>query len=365
MNINIISCANTRCGIGRYTNEMATRVIQRNQDVTVLRKDSPEPPHFKVYPYRSFRNFRHYVAPYYLGRAIRDLEADIWHADYVDAASALFWAHKTKDLNLFVNVHDAIPFVFPTDGIAFQNYKAQLNFAKKRTKKLIVVSEQSKKDLVKYAGAEPDKVEVIYNGINHSEFYPDPLRRKREIFTIRYMGGLSVPHKNTEALIEVARILEAKGYTFEMQIGGGHPENTKLPGLVEKYGLTSVSFTGFIPDEEMRSFLAEADVFLYPSKYEGFGFPPLEAMACGAATISSNAGSLAEVLGEGALTVQPEVDYFVKAIEMVMMNPELKYHLEERGIKQARKYTWEKSADQHLALFHNALSLSKSGRKAS
>lgn len=354
MNINIISCANTRCGIGRYTNEMAHRLIRQNPDVTVFRKDSPEPPNFQVYPHRSFRNLRHYVAPYYLGRAIKGMQADVWHADYVDAASALFWAGIPKGANLFVNVHDAIPFIFPSDNVAFQNYKQQLNFVKKRATKIIVVSEQSKRDLVKYAEIEPEKIEVIYNGINHDLFYPDEVKKNNKVFTIRYVGGLSVPHKNTEALIEVAKVLEQKGYKFRMEIGGGHPEKTNLPLLVEKYGLKSVHFVGFIPDADIRSFLSEADLFLYPSNYEGFGFPPLEAMACGTATISSNAGSLGEVLGNGAFTVAPKIPHFVSAIESVIQNPILKYYFERMAVRQASKYTWEKSAEAHLNLFLEA-----------
>lgn len=364
MKIKIISCANTRCGIGRYTDEMAHRLIRQNPDVTVFRKDSPKPPNFQVYPYRSFKNLRHYVAPYFLGRAIKAMQADVWHADYVDAASALFWAGIPKDANLFVNVHDAIPFIFPSDNIAFQNYKHQLNFAKNRARKLIVVSEQSKRDLVNLAGIEPEKIEVIYNGINHDLFYPDEVKKNNEIFTIRYVGGLYVPHKNTEALIEVAKVLEEKGYEFRMEIGGGHPEKTILPSLVEKYGLKSVQFSGFIPDSDIRTFLSEADLFLYPSKYEGFGFPPLEAMASGTATVSSNAGSLGEVLGEGALTVIPQVDQFVSAVESVMRNPMLKYYLERMAVRKASKYTWEKSAEAHMSLFLEASAL-KSERLAS
>ncbi len=351
MDINIISCANSSCGIGRYTNELATRLVKNGNNVSVFRKDNPKPPTFQVYPHRSFKNLRHYIAPYYLSKAISKLDSDIWLADYVDASFAFSLKGNIKSENIFTNVHDAIPFKFPTSKFAFEYYKTQLNYAVKVSKKIIVVSEVSKFDLVKHVGINPDKIEVIYNGLNHDFFYPDIVKKENDVFTIRYVGGLSGPHKNAEALIEVAKILESKGHKFNMEIGGGHPENTILPSLVDKYNLKSVKFSGFIPDSDLRSFLAEADLFLYPSKYEGFGFPPLEAMACGTATVSSHAGSLYEVLGNGALTTFPLPKSLAKEVEKIILNPSLKKRMERNAIDQASKYTWNKSAEQHSDLF--------------
>ncbi|GAB5409034.1 MAG: glycosyltransferase family 1 protein [Balneolaceae bacterium] len=364
MNINIISCANSRCGIGRYTNELAQQIDQTNHSVSVYRKDNEQLPLFKVYPHRSLRSLRHYIAPYYLSKAIKEECPEIWHADYVDAASSFSYLKSTPDY-LFTNVHDAIPFLFPTSKFALEFYKRQLIYTSQVSRKIIVVSEASKEDLVKFTGISSDKVEVIYNGINHDFFYPDTAKRKNKVFTIRYVGGLSGPHKNAESLIEVARILEASGYQFKMEIGGGFPDKTELPQLVKKYGIKSVHFAGFIPDQKLRSFLAEADLFVYPSKYEGFGFPPLEAMACGTATVSSNAGSLAEVLGEGALTAKPDPIELSNQIMRVIDNPELKRSMERVAILQAEKYKWSTSAEQHIALFERELSKTKSTRKAS
>lgn len=365
MNIELISCANTRCGIGRYTNELANYLASTEHQVHGFRKDGDDSSLFEVYPHRSLRNLRHYIAPYYLSKAIKKRETDIWHADYVDAASAFFWNTPSKPITLFTNVHDAIPFLFPTSGIAFEVYKRQLAFAIKNSYKIVVVSEASKKDLIEFTGINPDKVEVIYNGINHDFFYPGLEHFSNKKFTIRYIGGLSGPHKNAEALIHVAHILEQRGLEFNMEIGGGFPENTSLPALVNELGVQSVSFKGFIPDNDVRLFLAEADLFLYPSKYEGFGFPPLEAMACGTATVSSDAGSLKEVLGDGAITVQPNANTLAMAVEAVIKQPSLQSDLEYRAIKQAAKFTWERSGEAHLAMYENALYGSKIERRAS
>ncbi len=355
MNINIISCANSRCGIGRYTHELGLKLSQWGEQVTVLRKDNPQPPLFQVYPHRSFRNLRHYVAPYYLSRAIKDMRPDVWHADYVDAASAFAYLNTKPLNNLFVNVHDAIPFIFPTSGFAFQFYKAQLRFTAKHARKIVVVSETSRNDLVKYAGIRPERIEVIYNGINHDFFYADPIKKQNKVFTIRYVGGLSGPHKNAAMLIEMARILEQEGHEFRLELGGGFPQNTSLPALVDQYGLRSVHFAGFVADEHLRSFLAEADLFVYPSKYEGFGFPPLEAMASGTATLSSNAGSLGEVLGDGAITCRPDARLFAEHVKSIMFKSGLKRELENRAIARASSFRWNRSADQHLEMYDRAL----------
>ncbi|MEO1021628.1 MAG: glycosyltransferase family 1 protein [Bacteroidota bacterium] len=365
MHIELLSCANTRCGIGRYTNELGQHLANTPHQVHGLRKDSPDSRVFDVYPHRSFRNLRHYVAPVYLAKALKSLQADVFLADYVDAASSFFWHVPKQPYLLFTNVHDAIPFMYPTSGIAFNVYRQQLKFAISHSYNILVVSEASKKDLVMYTGIEPDRVEVVHNGINHHMFYPDKQKKKNDIFTIRYVGGLSGAHKNAELLIHAAHTLEQRGLNFNMEIGGGYPENTVLPELVKSLNVQSVTFKGFIPDDELRSFYAGADLFLYPSKYEGFGFPPLEAMACGTATVSSKAGSLEEVLGYGAITVSPESHTLAMAVETVMRQPNLKKDLEQRAVQRASEFTWQKSAEKHLAVFEKALSNVRLQRRVS
>lgn len=106
-------------------------------------------------------------------------------------------------------------------------------------------------------------------------------------------------------------------------------------------------------------------MFLYPSKYEGFGFPPLEAMACGTATVSSNAGSLKEILGDGALTVDPDPNSLAKAVEMVMRQPMVRFNLQRSGLKQAAKYSWENCGNAHLNLYEEALNLKSQKKRAS
>ena len=122
--------------------------------------------------------------------------------------------------------------------------------------------------------------------------FPQKKKIVNKRFNIKYIGGLGAVHKNAVALIETARELRERGFDFNLEIGSGIAQYTELPALTKKYRLENhIHFKGFIPDNKLQNFLSEADVFLYPSFYEGFGFPPLEAMACGTAVVSSNTGS--------------------------------------------------------------------------
>lgn len=343
MKITYVSCLTQNCGIGRYTHELATRFYESENDVLLYRKDGGSEPFIKDYPYRSFKGLKYYVAPYFLSKAIAHQESDIWHADYVDSASALYIADK-KGQKIVTTAHDAIPFIYskPIDRFVYQ---LELKKALDVSQAIIVVSEKSKDDLVHYGRINPDLIHVVHNGINHEFFYPDAQKPENEIFTIRYIGGLS-KHKNVDAIIKTARILEKSKFKFRIEIGGGGFTYTSLPKLVQDLGVKSVTFSGFIPNEKLRGFLSGADVFLYPSLYEGFGFPPLEAMACGTPTLSSNKGSLREVLNGGALLTDPDPENFAEILFDIFKNPVKLHALRQQAILTASKYDWHKTAQE-------------------
>lgn len=354
MNITFLSCAHTNCGIGRYSEELSKALKRSGHYVNGFRKEGPTDI-MRTYPYRSLKNLRHYIAPYFLNKAIKNEYSTIWQADYVDAAFAL--SQKKLDAErslLFTTVHDAIPFIYPTSPASFWYYKKQLHHAAAISEKLIVVSHHAKKDLIQYAGILPEKIEVVHNGINHSQFFPDEKKIVNDVFTIRYVGGLG-GHKNVGLLLEMAQILEREGLNFRLEIAGGNPNGTPLPKKVQSLRLKNVHFVGFVADSEIRTFLAGADLFVFPSLYEGFGFPPLEAMACGTATLASNRGSLPEVLSYGALISEPNPEAFALSVKSVYSDAHLKTSLEKRAISISANYTWEKTAQKMSDLYERAL----------
>jgi glycosyltransferase involved in cell wall biosynthesis len=352
MNIEFLSCALSGCGIGRYTHELATAARHAGHNVHVFRKDAPEEPWISAYKYKSLGGLKHYIAPVFLHRAARNSRADVFHADYVDAATV--YSKRTHGGRLFTTVHDAIPFHFYRSGgrnAAFLNYKLQLKNAAKKSEMLITVSEHARFDLAEMSGIALDRIAAIPNGINHERFFPEGEKPVNERFTMRYIGGLGAPHKNARMLIEMARILEAEGHDFLLEFGSGDAASTGLPTLVLQYGLRNVRFAGMIPDNQLRKWLRGADLFVFPSLYEGFGFPPLEAMACGTATLSSNAASLPEVVGNAALLSDPTPEAFAEAAKTVMYDASLKHAYEKAAVERAKQFTWQAAAEKTMALW--------------
>lgn len=354
MNIAFISCQDRYCGLGQYTENLALATLAYGAAVTAFRKDHGDGDLFHAYPYRSFRQLRPYIAPYYLSRAIRSTAADVWQADYVDAAMAAILAGKRQ--NLFVTIHDAIPFVHGSKGTAFRYYQWQLRLADRHAKAIIVVSHQARDEVIRHTHISPDKIHVAHNGINHQRYRPDQSEAKANAastdhFTVRYLGGLGAPHKNAGALLQTAKILQDQGQEVRFEIGGYLPENHRLKLMAHELGLKNLEFKGFVEDDAMADFYQGADVFLFPSLLEGFGFPPLEAMACGTPAIVSDIPVLKETLGDAAFFADPRPEAYANAILELKDDDQTRHQLALSGIQQAQKYTWDKTAKQMEELY--------------
>ena len=175
---------------------------------------------------------------------------------------------EKKTQVIATTVHDAIPYIFHQKNKDFWVYKNELRITDKMSQAIIVVSQKSKDDLLEFTDIKADKIHVVYNGINHDFFYPNEIKKINEIFTIRYSGGLG-GRKNIETLLYAARILEDRHIEFKMEISGMNPEKIGLTELMDELKLKNVSFMGFVPDDKLREFLSEADLFVFPSLYEG------------------------------------------------------------------------------------------------
>ncbi|MBB6460216.1 glycosyltransferase family 4 protein [Flammeovirga kamogawensis] len=348
MSIEWLSCVEKGCGIGQYSAAICEELFNRNVNVALRRKGDENKDFVKNYSYRSLRGFKDYIAPYYLKKCLQSIHDKpmVWHADNIDAFTGLLWSKKHLEAIKVVTIHDVIPIV--TDQIhswkkIYYNY--QLNKSLNQSDLIVTVSEYSKQDIIRHTSVEPKKIKVVYNGINHELLKPI-FKKNNKKFTIAYLGGLGAPHKNAKALIEVANILEKRGREFTMKIGSGNAQLTPLPGLVEKYNLKNIQFVGFIEDSLKPQFLGEADLFLFTSKYEGFGLPPLEAMACGTATISTGNTSLKEVLNDGAILTSTDPEDIANKVELLMDDTALRLEYQNKGIERASKFSWKKSVDQ-------------------
>ncbi len=256
-----------------------------------------------------------------------------------------------------VTIHDTIHLMFPQylpNRGAYAYARTLMWAAAKRSDRILTVSESSKRDIVRHFNVPPEKVVVIYNALDErfgAEPLPEEFARVRERFQldhgfVLYVGNIK-PHKNLVRLIEAFDGLRREGFDgLKLLIIGD--EITKWPALrraVHKYKLHKhVRFLGFQSDETLAVLYRLAAVFVFPSLYEGFGLPPLEAMASGTPVVTSNLSSLPEVAGDAALLVDPyDADAIRDAIRRVLTEPALREDLRRKGLARAKQFSWEES----------------------
>jgi len=212
--------------------------------------------------------------------------------------------------------------------------------------KIITVSQTSKKDIMNYFKIAEDKISVVYLGIDKTIFRP--LRLKREDF-ILWVGSLKA-YKNFYGLIDAFKILKQKYKISHRLILAGYGVEKlreKFPDKIRD----DVVFIDKVNDEILINLYNRADLFVFPSFYEGFGLPPLEAMACGCPVVVSNAGSLSEVCGDAAVYCNPyDPEDIARAIYEVLSSEELKNYLSQKGLERAKIFSWEKTAEEILKI---------------
>jgi glycosyltransferase involved in cell wall biosynthesis len=256
-----------------------------------------------------------------------------------------------------VTIHDCIHLMFPEylkHRLGYAYARASLWTAAHKSDRIFTVSEQSKRDILKFFKVPPEKIVVTPNAID-ARFSVEPTAEQvtqiRERYQlshpyILYVGNI-MPHKNLERLIEAFRYVRSQGRSeLELLIIGD--EISRLQSLrraVHKYGLHRyVRFHGFVPEETLAVLYRLASVFVFPSLYEGFGLPPLEAMACGTPVVTSNVSSLPEVVGDAAVLVDPyNSQAIAEGILQVLHSSHLRAELRQRGFARVREYSWERS----------------------
>jgi glycosyltransferase involved in cell wall biosynthesis len=245
-----------------------------------------------------------------------------------------------------VTIHDLFAAVQPqwfTPRLGWQLRLAQRRAAH-AAHRVIAVSERTRQDLIERYKASPERVVVIHNGVDHQRFHPaevDPAvvaRRYGVPHPFVLCIGSLMPWRNAPRLLRaVARL--GYGLLFVgRDIWGSDP----TARLASDRGWGWARFAGYVPDAELPALYAAARVFAYPSLYEGFGIPPLEAMACGTPVVASTAGALPEVLGDAALLVDPyDENALAQAIQAAA---EDRGALRQRGLERAARFTWQRAA---------------------
>ncbi len=280
-----------------------------------------------------------------------------------------------------VTVHDLMPYLFPDlilDGRAPRRLWQKLYFKviasaiRSNTSEIVTVSQHTKNDVVKVIGYPAEKIQVIYEGVEDAflkmgqeglapNLVSEILRRyKITAPYIFYLGGLN-RHKNVSTLVEAYSLAVKNGLAAKLVIGGKTTTDTSSGQNVFSEIINQISrldledrviFTGFIQECDLPVIYHQAQAYVFPSFYEGFGFGPLEAMASGCPVIVSNAASLPEVVGEAGVLVAPnDTERWAKEMLQVASDEALRASLRQKGRAQASKFSWRRCAEETLVFF--------------
>jgi len=231
-------------------------------------------------------------------------------------------------------------------------------------KKVIVVSEYTKIRLTEMTGISPEKIEVIYNGIDE-RFSPkskEEINIAQKLLSLpsdKYILSLSSlePRKNLHRLLEAWNIICHKlPKDIWLVLAGGKGKSTVFKNLSFDSLPPRVYFTGYVPDEHLPALYSGAIAFAYVSLYEGFGLPPLEAMACGAPVITSNITSIPEVVGDAAILVNPhDVKEIADSIYKLIDDVTFRERLKLTGLNRTKLFSWDKTARQTWKLLYSVM----------
>lgn len=264
-----------------------------------------------------------------------------------------------------VTIHDLAFIRFPGTFRAYNRTYLDLatRTSVRRAARILAVSEHTRREVIGLLGVPPERVAVTYNAARAHFRPPDPAvlahfrtRHNLPETFVLYVGTLE-PRKNLTTLLEAyGQVVRER--RVPLLIGGGkgwlyQPVFERLEAL----GLREhVHFVGYIEEQELPLWYAAATLFVFPSLYEGFGMPPLEAMACGTPVVTSNSASLPEVVGDAGLLVSPtDVEALAAAIVRLLHDPDLHAELRQRGLQRAHHFSWRKTAERTLAVYEQTL----------
>jgi len=347
-------------GLGRYVKKLVENLEKTdldNQYFIFLRKDNflnynPKNNNFKkvLADYKWYGFKEQILFPF----KIRKHKIDLMHFPHFNVPLLYF--------NPFIiTIHDLILKRFPTSRASalipayywLKNlvYQIVIFSAIKRSKKIIAVSNYTKNDILKYFKVKSDKIKVIYEGAPNSE--GRSLRSKERSLLYPYLlyVGNAYPHKNLERLIlSFNKLIEDKKDLYLILVGEIDYFYKKIQ---DKFSDSKkIIFTDFISDKELVALYKNASIYVFPSLYEGFGLPPLEAMSCGVPVVCSQASCLPEILENSAIYFDPEdINDMAEKIKYVLDNEKIQKQLISNGFEQIKKYKWEEMTQEILKIY--------------
>src|ERR1022692_145656 len=365
----------TEFGVGTYIRNVVRTLGRLDRETTYfligapakVKEIGPLPPNFHTVPLaepeRSLMGFWEFRT------IVKRLECDLVHIPN------LFSVPRALPCPYVMTVHDILEHLSRAReqtgfwrSLHFQLTKRVLRGAAR----IFAVSNFTKNEIEKLFGIPAGRIEVVYNAIDERLLHGHASAADRQLIAQRYQvtypfllyAGRISPHKNVGRMIEAFSALKTeleKDQVFPdlklIIIGDDLSGNPDLRRTVIRSGVQNdVRFLGFVPVEVLRTFYDAAKIFVFPSLYEGFGLPPLEAMAHGTPVVTSNVSSLPEVVGNAAVLVHPEnVFEIMRALHRVLLDQPLREKMKERSYRQAAKFSWEKSVHRIMDVYQEVL----------
>ncbi len=296
---------------------------------------------------------------------VRRLECDLVHIPH------MFWMPRGLSCPYVLTVHDLLEHMYGSRN--YSPLRRSLHFYLTRrvlrgAARVLAVSQFTKGEIQKLLAIPDGRIEVVYNAIDERFLHGHATDADRELIAQRYQvsypfllyAGAIRPHKNVVRIIEAFSALKNElakerryGDLKLIIIGDDLSSHPRLRRTVVSGGVQNdVRFLGFVPIEVLRIFYDVAKIFVFPSLYEGFGLPPLEAMAHGTPVVTSNTSSLPEVVGNAALMVNPENVFEIRrALQQALLDSEVRDRMKKAGYEQAAKFSWESSVARILEIY--------------
>lgn len=368
--VDLSAAAHERAGLGRYATALTEALVAQGASVSAFVNDTREshlrPPLSDLPTFTARlprKRWRLRAAASYFGGP---------SLDRVFPGVGLFHATEhllpklTRSRSVFT-LHDIAYLLFPEHHLPRNRIylRTMMPHFLRRADRIIAVSESTRRDALRSYPLDPEKIEVIPEGVEprfRPDVDPDDLLRVRGRYALPERFVLSVgtiePRKNLPTLAEAYAALRSRHPGVGLVIAGSRGwlyerffEQVRSLGLGD-----SVVFTDHVADEDMPALLNAAEVFAFPSEFEGFGLPPLEAMACGLPVVCSNAASLPEVVGDAGLLLPPrDVSEWVGALDRLLGDASLRADLGAKGLLRARRFSWGTAAERTLEVYRSVM----------
>lgn len=358
-------------GIGRYTVEIARALAARRPEVELLLlQPFPEDiPGLEGLPRIVLLGSRLLPAMMSLGAVELALAAHRHRLDVVHdpiGIAPFFAPNRLARYARVVTIHDMVPFAHPETHARLTNllFRRYMPWTLRHADYVTTVSDFSRSDIARYFGFDPTRIERVYCGVDR-RFTPQPSEALQPVLE-RYgiaqpylltVGALQ-PRKNLEAVLDAFAHLKSQGLPHRLVIVG--PRSWKSLGIFQRLDRLDlgrfVTFTGYVDDADLPAIYAGAACFVFLSIYEGFGLPPLEAMACGTPVVAADTSSIPEVVGDAGLLVAPyDVAGAAQAIARVLADDGVAETLRRRGLIRSQQFTWAAAGDQLIELYREAV----------